>query len=305
MNNKKILALINPYSHAGRMQPTVETLNEMLSGYQISFVETKDAAEAVNYVSTHATEFDLIIPVGGDGTAHAVINGLMAIEKSKRPPLALIPAGSGNDSCRTASIPSDLSAAVGIALTGVPTEFDIGKCNERYFLNSCSVGVDAVIAAKAIEYKKTTKLSGVALYSAALLHVVSKRPGKLKVRLSINEEDLGQRELLLCAVTNGKTYGSGIMINPKANPRDGLLTAAIVDHMSFNQIMAALPKLATKKVDEIDQYSNYDIISMRISEVNGGNIVVQMDGEIFVDSTFEIKVLPGELVIMSPAIEGR
>lgn len=301
MNIRKILAVVNPYSHSGRIQSTVATLSELLSDYEVSFVETIDAAEASAYTAEHAAEFDLILPIGGDGTAHAVVNGLMLIEKDKRPPLALLPAGSGNDACRMASIPPDLSAAAAIALTGLPTTFDIGKCNDYYFLNSCSMGVDALIAAKAIEYKKTTKLSGIALYGAALLHVVSKRPGKLNVKLTINGEDKGCRELLFCAITNGKTYGSGIMMNPKADPRDGILTAAVVDHMSFGQIMAALPKLATGKIEEVNQYSNFDITTIKIEDSCGNNIIAQMDGEIIVDSSFEIQVLPAELVIMAPA----
>lgn len=300
MNTKKILAIVNPYSKSGRIQPTLDTLNEMLSGYEVSFIETKDSAEAITQTAKLAASFDLVMPIGGDGTAHAVLNGLMEIEKSRRPPLALLPAGSGNDSCRMASIPLDLSAAVAIALTGVPKAFDIGKCNEEYFLNSCSMGVDALIAAKAIEYKKTTKLSGTALYSAALLHVVSKSPGKLVINIAIDGEDKGQRELLLCAITNGKTYGSGIMINPKADPQDGFLSVALANHMSFLEIMSVLPKLASKRIDSIKQYSSYEVTSIRIEDASGGRVIAQMDGEIVADSLFEIQVLPGEIMIMSP-----
>src|SRR5207237_3893420 len=94
-----------------------------------------------------------IIVVGGDGSVHEVVNGILSA--GRRVPLGIVAAGSGNDfAWHTLKLPRDPAAAIERAFTGQLVEADAGRMNERYFVNSFSVGLDADIAVSAGKMKK-------------------------------------------------------------------------------------------------------------------------------------------------------
>ena len=125
----------------------VSAVQEILRNESVDYVTTSRPAHAVE-IASNAASYETVIVIGGDGTVHEVINGLMTIDAENRPLLALVPSGSGNDSCRMAGIPLDIAEALTTILTGQLKAFDLGKCNDTYFLNSCSVGIDALVVAK-------------------------------------------------------------------------------------------------------------------------------------------------------------
>ena len=123
-------------------------------------------------IASDARGYDVVVAVGGDGTVHEVLNGLMSHPSETRPALGLLPTGSGNDTRRTLGISSDLTDAALELMTGRRERFDVGRCNGVYFNNSFAAGLDAKVTAKAVEYKVTKHRDGLWLYLTALLHVL-------------------------------------------------------------------------------------------------------------------------------------
>lgn len=76
-------------------------------------------------IAKRLVNFDLVISVGGDGTAHEIVNGL-AISKNQQTALAILPTGSGNDFARTLKIPKKLPLAIGQILKGATKLVDLG-----------------------------------------------------------------------------------------------------------------------------------------------------------------------------------
>lgn len=280
------------------MSANIETVSRLLASYPVDFHETKDSDDAIATAAA-SIDYDLVIPLGGDGTTHTVVNGLMQIEKSERPALAFIPAGSGNDSCRMAGIPSTLSEAIDIALTGTPRNFDIGMCNDRYFVNSCGIGIDARIAAKAVELKAKTKIRGIALYTLSLFQTVFKETASTKMKVKLDDQDEIEQYFLLCAITNGKTYGSGIAISPLSIPNDGKLNIALVDAIKLPKILTLIPLLFANQIHTAEPYHGHLIERAELATSDGSDMCYQMDGEIYFDSKMSISMLKDELSIMT------
>lgn len=299
MESHKKLVIINPSANSGNTQKIVSAAHEILRNENTTFVETTCSGHAVDLAKKSA-EFETVIAIGGDGTINEIVNGIMTIEAEKRPALALIPSGSGNDACRMAGMPLDVAEALTIALTGTPKKFDVGICNGKYFLNSCSVGIDALVVAKTNELKGTKKLSGTPLYASALMHVVLHSLKAFRVMLKIDDNPTLEKEMLLCAVTNGKTYGSGIAINPSADPADGKLSVVCIDKISVAKTLSYLPLLAAKKHESIPEFHATNFNELSITSASGAPLVAQADGEIFTDTTFAIKTIPAALDIIVP-----
>lgn len=100
----------------------------------------------------HATELaadaaasgcDLVVSFGGDGTMNEVLNGLVGTEAA----LAILPGGMANVMCRTLGMPTDIVEATGLLLnrikTGTTRQVNLGRIDDRYFLMSCGLGLDA------------------------------------------------------------------------------------------------------------------------------------------------------------------
>ncbi len=168
----KALVIVNPAARhgvTGTLVPLVEGLLQGHADYQL--VVTEYAGHATE-IAREAEEFDTVVAVGGDGTVHEVLNGIMAISDARRPAIALLPTGSGNDYRRTLGLSNNLSTAARQIIGGRRKRMDLGVVNETYFANSVAIGLDARVTAKAVELKTTTGWSGIMLYMRALLIIL-------------------------------------------------------------------------------------------------------------------------------------
>jgi diacylglycerol kinase family enzyme len=113
---------------------------------------------------THATElaleaaqqgFDVVVAIGGDGTVHEVVNGLMQVSSEQRPMLAAVPIGNGNDFCANAGVESDPTQAILRAFSGESKAVDIGIVRDgsgrvEYWDNSLGIGMEAAVVIKSL-----------------------------------------------------------------------------------------------------------------------------------------------------------
>lgn len=104
---KPVVIVYNPSSGQKRdvRQKVIKLFNQREIKYQL--YETKGYLDAFNYVKNlDYSWFSAIVTVGGDGTIHEVVNGMMFRDDNQRLPIALIPNGSGNDTCASLGINS-------------------------------------------------------------------------------------------------------------------------------------------------------------------------------------------------------
>lgn len=231
--------------------------------YKIIYTEKKnDAIRIAKELKDN--EKVTIFSVGGDGTLNEVVNGL-ANSKAK---LGLIPVGSGNDFYRS-------------FYTFPDKKIDLGKVNDRYFINVASLGLDAEIANYANQIKNG-KLSNESVYILSLIHEYFRfKP------ISIDIDGV-KKDSTILTVCNAKFYGGGFNIAPQAKLNDGMFD--IIDVKSLNKLeiinlVMKLMKATHLESNKVNFYQT-DKLSVNSSIPLNCNI----DGEIITDTNFDFSI---------------
>ncbi|GAC1433829.1 MAG: diacylglycerol kinase [Ktedonobacteraceae bacterium] len=295
------IVILNPTANRGNMNFHRTLIRSCLSGelgtQPTEYIETTRAGEAQERAMLAAKEGRPVIIVGGDGSLHEAVNGILL--SGRRVPLGVIPAGSGNDyAWNTLNLPRDPVVAVERAFNGRLIDSDAGIVNGKYFANSFSVGLDADIAVTASWLKKYPLMSGERLYYTStvrqLLFGYNKCPW-LTFELDTATAPVQQNEAhyVLMAVTNGPTYGAGFRINPTADHTDGLFDVCTINFTPLLRALRLLPVVQKGEHSDLPEVTFYRAKTVHIESRSMVNI--QMDGETTCATTFDAKVLPGAL----------
>lgn len=303
MSLGRTLLVVNPAAKHGetaKLMPAVERLMDGVADCEI----VVSAGPRHAYDLTRAAgDFDTVIAVGGDGTAHECLNGVMEIPAGKRPLYGIVPTGSGNDYAHTLGMSDDLSTALRQIAIAQTRTVDLGRCNGAWFGESVAVGLDARVTAKAVELKATTTLSGLALYLRALLYVLDKQYYSHKVVVQYDDEAPFETDMLILAATNGPTYGGGFKITPDSVFDDGLLDVCRIDSMPKAWAFARLPFVIVGKHTKMKPVHMQR--AKRITVVSEVPFEGQIDGEVMFESAYDIEVFPAALkIIVAPDTEG-
>lgn len=293
------LVILNPTANRGNLGQIRMLIRNRLEQEQAEYVETTRQGEAQERARDAAQQGRAIVIVGGDGSVHEVVNGIL--EARRRVPLGIVAAGSGNDfAWHTLKLPRDPAAAIECAFRGQLIQADAGKMNDRYFANSFSVGLDADIAVAAGKLKKVPFMSGTRLYYTSTLKQLLfgyQRCPWLSFRLDGGEQvdALQPRHYVLMAVTNGPTYGAGFRINPNADFDDGLFDVCTINYTPLLRALRLLPKVQKGQHGGLPEVTFFRARSVHIESQRPVNI--QMDGETMSATTFDAEVLPGALLV--------
>jgi YegS/Rv2252/BmrU family lipid kinase len=297
MGEGRMLLIVNPVARHGETEALIPVVEKLLASVPHDTALTEHPGHAAELAAA-ATSYDVVVAVGGDGTVHEVLNGLMAHPIESRPVLGLLPTGSGNDTRRTLGVSTDLSQAALELSTGRRRAFDVGVCNGTYFNNSFAAGLDAKVTAKAVEYKVTKKRDGLWLYLTALLHVLFNELDPFDVSLSFDGAEPSRVTTLIMAATNGPTYGGGFFICPEAVPDDGLFEVCMIDPLKLHEALWRLPfviagKHTSMKVVHMSRHTSIVIES-------DGPLPAQIDGEVLLERRYEISMLAGAITCIVP-----
>lgn len=293
----RVLLVANPAARHGETAKLIPVIQRLLMNVEHDTVITQRMGHAAE-VAAGAAGYDTVVAAGGDGTVHEVLNGLMSIPAAQRPSLGVLPTGSGNDTRRTLGIPSDLAQAALVIATGETRPFDVGVCNGIYFNNSFAAGLDAKVTAKAVEYKLTTKRSGLWLYLTALLHVLFNELGSFSMSISWDGAAPVTVDTLIIAVTNGPTYGGGFYITPEARADDGLFDVCTIDPLSLPQALVRLPFVIAGKHTKMKpvHMSRHEAVTIE----SPSPVPAQIDGEVLFERRYDISMLPGAIRCIVP-----
>lgn len=180
-----------------------------------------------------ADRYRQLIVAGGDGTINLCVNAMVKNKISL--PLAIVPAGTANDFAYGLGIPEDINKAIEISLFGEPTPVDIGKANDRYFVNVSALGRVVDVSQKTDPALKES-IGVLAYYLQGLKEVQDLRPIRTRLR---TDDRVYEEEMYFMLVMNGKSAGGFKQIAPGSELNDGLL-----DIMLFRPVkVLELPQL--------------------------------------------------------------
>jgi diacylglycerol kinase family enzyme len=144
--SKRMLVLVNPYATTVSARLKHLVVYALRGRYEVDSVETQARAHATELCREAAQEgYDVVCAFGGDGTFNEAANGLAGSDT----PLTCLPGGSTNVFCRILGIPNDVVDAtehlLAMADTWSPRAIDLGVANDRRFLFTAGVGLDASV----------------------------------------------------------------------------------------------------------------------------------------------------------------
>lgn len=232
-----------------------------------------------------------VYSVGGDGTLNEVLNGVVNSSSS----LAVIPAGSGNDFFSNLEKTIDKTILIR-TIRGTEKYIDIGKVNDRYFLSIASAGLDAQIVINSNKFRKIPLFYGMSSYIAGIFCTVFKYKS-FKSTVTIDDKKF-KKETLLFAVANGKYYGGGMQVAPRADISDGFFDIYHVDKVSPIRIIFLFTRLIKGIHETIKEVTFFKAKSAKISSDN--DFPLNIDGEAFIVREATFGIVPNGIKMVFP-----
>ncbi len=224
-----------------------------------------------------------IIALGGDGTLHEVLNGLKDPSKCR---LGLIPSGTGNDFAENVGIPLNAEMALLRILDGEVKDTDYLDVGGVRCMNVGGIGMDVEV----LELCKRGKLKGKIKYLMSLVRCLFAFKG-CRVEIE-NGEEKQKRDVLLAVACNGSQFGGGISICPTAEVDDGKISVVIVDCIGGKlKIIGAFMELMKGRVLEYPAATHFLCERVKFSPEKPCS--AQLDGELYKELTFDVKICKG------------
>lgn len=291
--------IVNKTSGSGRALKTWDHIKNKLQKknipYRVHFTQQPNHATELVHELRRSEEPRAIIAVGGDGTIHEVINGLVG----STIPLGIIPAGSGNDFCRGMGIPLQYDKALERILKNEQKVIDVGRINDTYFATIVGIGFDGQVALEThhSKNKKLLNLAGIGSipYIINVLKVLLYyKP--TNVDLYIDSIKTTHQKVWLIAIANSPFYAGGMMICPDAKNNDQLFDICIVKGISRWEFLQIFPSVF--KGEHIHHPSIITLKGKKLKILSSTPLTAHGDGEIIGNTPFKIMISPASISVL-------
>lgn len=310
--------IVNPYAGSGKTLKKWEEAESLLSGRGVSFITVMPGgglnvrALALRAASAGKRRF---IAVGGDGTAHDVLAGIMAYVETGKASisefyLAVIPIGSGNDWLRTHNIPRKLDKVCELICAESFVRQDVVKVecwngksmselpvSTSYMLNIGGAAFDARVCARVNSQKREGK-RGKVLYFAAVIYILFKS-GFFDITLKEDGKTVFDGLMYSTAFGTGRFSGGGMRQTPDAIIDDGLIDMTLFPSKLIPRKVYKLFSLFTGRINKIK-----DVVTGRASEYDlipkpdTPPVKIEVDGEVVGTAPLRMTVLKDQIMVL-------
>lgn len=304
MNNHWFI-IINPTSGNSKYKKHIPKLlallksNNIVFQYEVTEYQNHEVELVQNAISNG---YKRIISVGGDGTLHNIVNGIMSqnLVNSTDIKVAVFPTGTGNDWVKTHGITNNIIKNITIIKQEKTILQDIGKIylekdkSTIYFNNLAGIGFDGHVVNYINKYKKLGFISyligGIAGFSTY-------KPIDLKIIL--NQIEINTKSLM---VLTGicKYSGGGMQLTKNVNSTDGLFDITIVKSISIITLLINILKLYNGKIVNHKKVTTYKTNKIKVIITDKNLPFLQADGELIASSNFEITLIPKAIQFVTP-----
>ncbi|MEF3302478.1 diacylglycerol kinase [Paenibacillus sp. GYB003] len=289
---KRARLIYNPTSGREEMKRRLPEILQRLEqgGLETSTHATIGEGDAV-LAAADAVErgFDVIIAAGGDGTLYEVINGMA--EKKNRPPLGILPLGTTNDFARALGIPKHWEYAVDLILQRHTRVIDVGKVNQRYFINIAGGGSLTELTYE-VPSKLKTVLGQLAYYMKGLEKLPRLRPTELVFRA---KEKVVHEEVMMFLICNSNSVGGFEKLAPDASLSDGLLDVFILRKCNLPEFIRIVS--SALRGEHLNDPHVIHFKTQHIQVTSPDYVQLNLDGEFGGTLPCTISVLPDHLQI--------
>ncbi len=308
-NHRHWRFIVNPAAGSGRALKKWPALEDSLKKagicYDVVFTEKKlHAAELAGRAIAEGIRH--LVAVGGDGTAHEVVNGIFQQTTcpAEEVTFTLLPIGTGNDWIKTHRIPKNSGQWLQFFQQGRTSFQDIGwmvfqkngEEHKRYFLNVAGLSYDGYVANKADEYK--SRVSNTLLY----LFLVFRCLFQFKIPHSSILFDGREVDNKFYTINIGvcRYSGGGLQLVPHAEPNDGKLALTLVKRVSKLEVLLITPLFYLGKIGWHPAVSLHQAEEILVKSLDGQPVLAEADGEFLGETPVKMGILKNSLKIMIP-----
>ncbi|MFI7133208.1 diacylglycerol/lipid kinase family protein [Nonomuraea sp. NPDC050153] len=296
----QLALLVNPAARGGRTLRLLEPVARRLraGGAELSVIVGDDATDALERACAAVAERpDALVAFGGDGLVHLAVQAVAGTDV----PLGIIPAGTGNDFASALGVPlGDPMAAARAVLRMKSRLVDVARIRaagqaDELFAGVVCCGFDSRVNERA---NRMTWPPGMARYLVATVEELrSFRP--IPFRVTLDEEEVIEREAMLVAVANTRSYGAGMRVCPDARPDDGLLDVMMLEAVSKAEFLRVFPRVYRGTHVGHRAVSVRRVRSVRLEIMPGDtDVVAYADGERVGPAPVHCEVRPGALRVI-------
>src|SRR5262245_55441517 len=303
----RTLVIVNPFSRDGatgrRFAAVERRLREVLGPLEVERTRGPRDAERLAREAVRAGVERLIV-AGGDGTLSEVATGLLGAGLGDYARIGILPFGTGGDFVRTLGVPRDLERAIACIAEGkvrrvdayrVTLQDDAGRPRTVYGVNITSIGISALVVMLA---ERAPGFVGGGAFALGALRAIARWRSE-PVRITLDGETLHDGPLILATAANGRWFGGGMLVSPKAWCDDGRLDAFAVGGLSKAQLLVKLAQIyrGTHLADGASRIGRG-----RVFEALGPpSVRVEVDGESLGSLPLRVEILEGALSLFAPA----
>ena len=236
--------------------------------------------------------YDHLLLAGGDGTIDIIINTMKRLNIDL--PVGILPVGTANDFAHSLGLSFDIKQALENIINSKPKAFDIGKINDKYFINVASAGMFTDVSQK-INPDFKNYMGKVAYYITGIEQALHLRAFNIKVK---SEEVEYKGKMYLMLVFNGKTAGN-LNLAYKAQLDDGYLDVIIFKDMPIPKSIPVF--INVLRGEHLEKSNEEDILYFKTKEIDIeciDELVTDIDGEKGPDFPLHIKCIEGGIKIL-------
>lgn len=278
--------IVNSKSGLGTGHKNIKLIMDYCYNHKIEYslhitAEPGHATKLAASISKSSPD-NTIVAVGGDGTFHEVLNGIV---DPKITPIGFIPSGRGNDYARAANLSLNPVKALKSIVNNEIIYNDYIRVGEKRCLNVAGTGLDVDVL------ERVAGRNGKITYLLSLIYCLNHfEPYKLKVTTG---GEVKTYECVMVGVCNGIAIGGGMKLSPQSKIDDGRLNVVIFSMPKDGKLLKVLPKFTKGKHLNLDITTHYLCDEVKVESENGKPI--QLDGEIYSNMVLDCKIAVGGL----------
>jgi len=291
----KILLIYNPQAGNGRARKLSDPIVDRFrsKGCDVDLRLTEHHQHGITLAEeADLSGYDAVVSAGGDGTTYEVLNGYYRNPGQDKPPVGIIPAGTGNAFARDMELfGAEWEKAVDIIVRGETRAVDVNRFTTQgethYSLNIMGVGFVSDVTETAVYLKF---LGNSAYVLAVFYRLLKLRAYPLKLTIDGRAESV---DACFAVVANSRFTGTTFLIAPKAKLDDGLLDLVVLKKISRMRVIQIFKTIFSGDhvhEPEVD-YHQARKITIDTEEPR----VLNVDGEVLGMTPIEIECLPGDL----------
>lgn len=293
----KCTIIMNPTAGHERAPKYLPLLQEVLKKRfnEVDVKVTGKPGDATTFAMEAAKAGRDVICMGGDGTINETINGMVPVDSPST--FGFIPFGTVNDLARALHIPRSPKGAIRMLETAVRSKVDVGRVNNRYFINVVAAGSISEAVGK-VTIKEKTLFGSLAYFIKGATVLNKQKSYHFKVETDTGRTVEATSTLIAAMLTD--SAGSFHNLLPPEERNKGLIKLCLMHDFEWTWALKSAPKLFSGMQMGPDFLTVVSFKKARISIEEDEPLVTNVDGDPGPTFPLDMEIFPDRLPVFTP-----